>query len=89
MNAPIVLFTYANPILRMGLDCFVSRAKAVGVDGVLTLDVPPEESEEIRSAYSHARIDTIFLLSPTTETERIRRASALGTGFLYGISRLG
>lgn len=89
VNAPIVLFTYANPILRMGLDRFVSRAKAVGVDGVLTLDVPPEESEEIRSAYSHARIDTIFLLSPTTETERIRRASALGTGFLYGISRLG
>lgn len=89
VNAPIVLFTYANPILRMGLDRFVSRAKAVGVDGVLTLDVPPEESEEIRSAYSHARIDTIFLLSPTTEPERIRRASALGTGFLYGISRLG
>ena len=89
VNAPIVLFTYANPILRMGLDRFVTRAKAVGVDGVLTLDVPPEESEEIRSAYSLARIDTIFLLSPTTETDRIRRASALGTGFLYGISRLG
>ena len=89
VKAPIVLFTYANPIFRMGLDRFVTRAKAVGVDGVLTLDVPPEESEEIRSAYSHARIDTIFLLSPTTETERIRRASALGTGFLYGISRLG
>jgi tryptophan synthase alpha chain len=89
INAPIVLFTYANPILRMGLNRFVERAKAVGVDGVLTLDVPPEESEEIRSAFSHARIDTIFLLSPTTETERIRRASALGTGFLYGISRLG
>ena len=89
VNAPIVLFTYANPILRMGLDRFVTRAKAVGVDGVLTLDVPPEESEEIRSAYSLARIDTIFLLSPTTETDRIRRASALGTGFLYGIARLG
>jgi tryptophan synthase alpha chain len=89
VNAPIVLFTYANPILRMGLDRFVTRAKTVGVDGVLTLDVPPEESEEIRSAYSLARIDTIFLLSPTTETDRIRRASALGTGFLYGISRLG
>ena len=51
INAPIVLFTYANPILRMGLNRFVERAKAVGVDGVLTLDVPPEESEEIRSAF--------------------------------------
>jgi len=89
IKAPIVLFTYANPVLRMGLETFVAKAKAAGVDGVLTLDVPPEESETIRAALAKARIDTIFLLSPTTSTERIRRASALGTGFLYGISRLG
>lgn len=89
VSAPIVLFTYANPILRMGLDEFVSRAKQAGVDGVLTLDVPPEESGQFREALSRARIDTIFLLSPTTSPERIRRAAALGTGFLYGISRLG
>jgi tryptophan synthase alpha chain len=89
VNAPIVIFSYANPILRMGLDEFVSRAKQAGVDGVLTLDVPPEESEQFRVALSRARIDTIFLLSPTTSAERIRRAAALGTGFLYGISRLG
>jgi tryptophan synthase alpha chain len=89
INAPIVLFSYANPILRMGLDHFVNRASAAGVDGVLTLDVPPEEAEELRAAFATAQIDTIFLLSPTTRVERIRRASALGTGFLYGISRLG
>lgn len=89
INAPIVLFSYANPILRMGLDQFVDRASAAGVDGVLTLDVPPEEAGELRAAFTRARIDTIFLLSPTTRVERIRRASALGTGFLYGISRLG
>ena len=89
VNAPIVVFTYANPILRMGLDRFVEQAIAAGVDGVLALDVPPEESGELRAAFSRARIDTIFLLSPTTGVERIRRASALGTGFLYGISRLG
>ena len=89
VNAPMVIFTYANPILRMGLDAFVARAKEAGVDGVLTLDVPPEESEQIREALSRARIDTIFLLSPTTSVERIRRAAALGSGFLYGISRLG
>jgi tryptophan synthase alpha chain len=89
VKAPIVIFSYANPILRMGLDTFVARAKDAGVDGVLTLDVPPEESELFRGALSKARIDTIFLLSPTTSVERIRRAAALGTGFLYGISRLG
>jgi tryptophan synthase alpha chain len=89
INAPIVLFSYANPILRMGLDHFVDRASAAGVDGVLTLDVPPEEAGELRAIFTRARIDTIFLLSPTTRVERIRRAAALGTGFLYGISRLG
>jgi tryptophan synthase alpha chain len=89
INVPIVIFSYANPILRMGLDEFVNRARQAGVDGVLTLDVPPEESEQFRAALSKARIDTIFLLSPTTSAERIRRASVLGSGFLYGISRLG
>jgi tryptophan synthase alpha chain len=89
VNVPIVIFTYANPILRMGLEEFVTRAKQAGVDGVLTLDVPPEEAAQFREALSRARIDTIFLLSPTTSQERIRRAAALGTGFLYGISRLG
>ena len=89
ISAPIVIFTYANPILKMGLDRFVTRAAAAGVDGVLTLDVPPEESGQFRAALAGAGIDTIFLLSPTTSAERIRRAAALGSGFLYGISRLG
>ena len=89
ISAPVVIFSYANPILRMGLDQFVSEAKAAGVDGVLTLDMPPEEGELFRSTFAAAGIDTIFLLSPTTTVERIRRAAALGSGFLYGISRLG
>ena len=58
-------------------------------DGVLTLDMPPEEGDVFRAAFGKAGIDTIFLLSPTTTAERIRRASELGSGFLYGISRLG
>jgi tryptophan synthase alpha chain len=89
IQAPIVIFSYANPILRMGLATFASRARAVGVDGVLTLDVPPEEAGELHGSLTAAGIDTIFLLSPTTSAERIRRAAALGSGFLYGISRLG
>lgn len=89
ISAPIVIFSYANPILRMGLDTFVARARAAGVDGVLTLDMPPEEGETFRAAFRAAGIDTIFLLSPTTTDERIRRAASLASGFLYGISRLG
>jgi tryptophan synthase alpha chain len=73
----------------MGLDRFVREATAAGVDGVLTLDMPPEEGEIFRGAFNAAGIDTIFLLSPTTTVERIRRAATLGSGFLYGISRLG
>ena len=89
ISAPVVIFSYANPILRMGLDSFVRQATAAGVDGVLTLDMPPEEGETFRAAFTTAGIDTIFLLSPTTTVERIRRAASLGSGFLYGISRLG
>jgi tryptophan synthase alpha chain len=89
ISAPIVIFSYANPILRMGLETFIRDAQAAGVDGVLTLDMPPEEGEGFRAAFNRAGIDTIFLLSPTTTAERIRRASELGSGFLYGISRLG
>ncbi|MEY4636457.1 MAG: Tryptophan synthase alpha chain [Acidobacteriota bacterium] len=87
--APVVIFSYANPILAMGLAEFVRQAQAAGVDGVLTLDMPPEEGEAFRTAFAGAGIDTIFLLSPTTTVERIRKAAALGSGFLYGISRLG
>jgi tryptophan synthase alpha chain len=89
VSAPIVVFSYANPIVRMGLDAFADRAAQVGVDGVLALDLPVEEAEEFRNALSGRGIDTIFLLSPTTTQTRIRKAAELGSGFLYGISRLG
>ncbi len=89
VQAPLVLFTYANPILRMGLETFASRAGAAGVDGVLVLDLPPEEADEAHGAFCRHGLDTIFLLSPTTTSARIRRAADLGGGFLYGISRVG
>jgi tryptophan synthase alpha chain len=87
--APIVLFSYANPLLRMGIGAFASHAAAAGVDGVLALDLPIEEAGEFRETLAAAGLDTIFLLSPTTTDERIRKAAELGRGFLYGISRLG
>jgi len=89
VRAPIVVFSYANPLLRLGLTAFARQAAAAGVDGVLALDLPIEEAGEFRAAMGDAGIDMIFLLSPTTTDERIRKAAELGGGFLYGISRLG
>lgn len=89
VRAPIVLFSYANPIYRMGFNTFAARAAAAGVDGVLTLDIPLEESGEIRLALDRAGLDPIFLLSPTTAVERMRLAGLYGRGFVYAISRTG
>ena len=89
VRAGIVLFTYANPVVRMGLRPFLERAAAAGVDGVLVLDLPVEEAEELRRIATEVEVDPIFLLSPTTTQDRIRRAAEMGRGFLYGISRLG
>ena len=89
LRAPIVIFSYANPILRLGAERFADRAREAGVDGVLVLDLPIEEADEFRSLLASRGIDTILLLSPTTTDERLRRAAMLGSGFLYAISRLG
>jgi tryptophan synthase alpha chain len=89
ISAPVVIFSYANPILRLGAEQFADRARDAGVDGVLILDLPIEEADESRSMLAKRGIDTILLLSPTTTDDRLRRAAALGSGFLYAISRLG
>ena len=88
-DVPVVLFTYVNPVLRLGLDHFVDRAADAGVDGVLLLDLPIEESAAAHHALDRRQIDQIFLISPTTSDARLQRAAALGRGFLYAISRLG
>lgn len=89
VSAPMVIFSYGNPILRMGAAKFADRAREAGVDGVLVLDLPIEEAGEFHGTLAARGIDTIFLLSPTTTDERLRTAAALGSGFLYAISRLG
>ena len=89
VRAPIVIFSYANPILRLGAERFADQARDAGVDGVLVLDLPIEEADDFRGMLAARRIDTILLLSPTTTDQRLRKAAKLGSGFLYAISRLG
>ena len=89
VSAGIVVFSYANPILAMGLSSFMQKAAEAGVDGVLVLDLPIEESEGLRDEAAAVGIAPIFMLSPTTTDARLRRAAELGQGFLYAISRLG
>jgi tryptophan synthase alpha chain len=89
VDTPIVLFTYANPVVRMDAAVFAREAKDAGVDGVLILDYPVEEAEPLRAPLLDAGLDPIFLISPTTSDARIRRSGELGRGFLYLISRLG
>ena len=89
LRPAIVIFSYANPILRLGAERFADRARDAGIDGVLVLDLPIEESDDFRALMASRAIDTILLVSPTTTDQRLRRAAALGSGFLYAISRLG
>lgn len=89
LRASVVVFSYVNPILRLGADRFAERARQAGVDGVLVLDLPIEEAGDFRTLLASCGIDTILLLSPTTTDERLRKAASLGSGFLYAISRLG
>lgn len=89
IDAPIVLFTYANPVERMGYAGFIEAAAAAGVDGVLVLDLPIDEAGTLADGLKQRRIAPVFLVSPTTPAARIARAASFGSGFLYAISRLG
>jgi tryptophan synthase alpha chain len=89
VSAPIVVFSYVNPIFRLGTVEFARRAAGAGVAGVLALDLPIEEADGFRETLAASGLDMVFLLSPTTTERRIQKAAELGRGFLYGISRLG
>ncbi len=86
---PIVLFGYYNPILSYGPERFATRTKEVGVDGILVVDLPPEEAFELRQYTDPAGIDFISLIAPTTSTDRVKQIAAHATGFLYYISITG
>src|SRR5713101_1001416 len=86
---PLILFSYYNPILQMGLKKFASAAAAAGADGVLATDLTPEEADEYRRILAAHHLDTIFLGAPTSTDERLAKIAACSSGFLYLISRTG
>jgi len=88
-QVPLMLFSYFNPILQMGLERFAALAAAAGADGVLVTDLTPEESVEYREIMRTHHLDTIFLAAPTSTDERLSKISACSSGFLYLISRTG
>jgi tryptophan synthase alpha chain len=88
-QVPLVLFSYYNPILQMGLENFARSASEAGADGVLATDLTPEESEDYRRILRHYQLDTIFLGAPTSTDDRLEKIAACSFGFLYLISRTG
>jgi len=86
---PLVLFSYFNPILQMGIAKFADAAASAGADGVLATDLTPEESAEYRAVLRSRGLDTIFLAAPTSTDARLARIAGVSTGFLYLISRTG
>jgi tryptophan synthase alpha chain len=88
-KTPMILMGYANPIEAMGVEKFTQLAKKSGVDGVLTVDYPPEECAEFIAALTANNMDSIFLLSPTTDSNRVDLIVKQATGFLYYVSLKG
>lgn len=85
-ETPIVLMGYLNPIEWMGYQKFVDGAKDAGVDGVLTVDLPPEGADEFLGMLKIAEIDAIFLLTPTTSDARAQKICDASTGYVYYVS---
>ncbi|MDD3610652.1 MAG: tryptophan synthase subunit alpha [Halothiobacillaceae bacterium] len=88
-RTPVVLMGYLNPIEVMGADAFAEAAAQAGVDGVLTVDLPPEEGSALLTALRARGLDAIFLIAPTTTAARIARVAAVSGGFLYYVSLKG
>jgi tryptophan synthase alpha chain len=88
-EVPMVLFSYYNPVLQLGLEKFASTAAAAGADGVLITDLTPEEADDYRQVLAAHHLDTIFLGAPTSTDDRLAKIAASSSGFLYLISRTG
>jgi tryptophan synthase alpha chain len=88
-HTPLVLMGYANPIEAYGIEAFARDASAAGVDGVLTVDYPPEECESFAAILRRAGLDPVFLLAPTSTEQRFAQVAELGSGYIYYVSLKG
>ena len=88
-DTPVVLMGYLNPVEVMGYESFAKEAAEAGVDGVLTVDMPPEEAEDLGKALTNHGIDPIYLLAPTTSEERIKKICDAASGYVYYVSLKG
>ena len=88
-QTPVVLMGYANPIEHMGYEAFTRQASAAGVDGLLTVDLPPQEGSDFDRMMRAAAIDPIYLLSPTTSDARMKQITDAASGFVYYVSLKG
>lgn len=86
---PVVIFTYYNPIFKLGHDAFARAASEAGVAGVLVVDLPPEEAGGYKRVMDEHGIETVFLASPTTDPIRLKEIDRLSNGFIYYVSRAG
>lgn len=86
---PILLFSYFNPVHKMGVGKFAASARAAGADGALMTDLPPEAAAEYKAAMTKAGLNTVFLAAPTTPPDRLKEIAKLSSGFVYYISRTG
>lgn len=89
VDTPIVLFTYFNPVHARGVRRFAEQAAASGVSGILCVDLPPEEAEDVVPVLREHGLDAIFLLAPTSTAQRRKRAGLWSSGFVYYVSRTG
>ncbi len=88
-DVPIVLFGYCNPYLRYGEERLACDARAAGIDGILCVDQPPEESAALVAACRDQELDRIFLLAPTSDAARMEAVAAVASGFVYFVSVTG
>lgn len=88
-ETPVVLMGYANPVHQMGYQQFAETAADSGVDGLLTVDLPPEEAVSLNMALKKVNVDSIFLIAPTTTDDRIKQIAELATGYIYYVSLKG
>jgi tryptophan synthase alpha chain len=87
INAPVILMGYLNPIMQYGIQNFCAKAQAVGIDGIILPDLPMFEYETMyKELFAKHGLDVIFLVTPETSEERIRKIDAIGSGFIYAVS---